>query len=109
MTSHTTQPPFAPGTQSQPAEPAESAPPPGKTTRAMAERHEALFLALTGTIVLLLSALMLCVGMFAGIVIIMLAQAYVWYQLYALYLTRGGQPIPLKPIVRKPAQPQYRP
>jgi hypothetical protein len=68
-----------------------------------------LFLGLTGMIVLLLSGLMLCVGMFAGIVVIMLAQAYVWYQLYALYLTRGGQPIPLKPIVRKPAQPQYRP
>lgn len=47
MPPHTTQPPFAPGAQTQPAEQAEPAPPPGKTTRAMAERHEALFLALT--------------------------------------------------------------
>lgn len=46
MPPHTTQPPFAPGAQGQPAGQAASAPPAGKTTHAMAERHEALFLAL---------------------------------------------------------------
>ena len=46
MPPHTTQPPFAPGAQTQPEGQAEPAPPAGKTTHAMAERHEALWLAL---------------------------------------------------------------
>ena len=48
MPPHPTQPPFAPGAQTQPAGQAEPAPPvrEGYTTKAQAERHEALWLSL---------------------------------------------------------------
>lgn len=49
MATHTTQPPFAPGAQGQPAAQAAPEPPPreGTTTKPQAERHEALWLSLT--------------------------------------------------------------
>jgi len=56
----------------------------------------ALFLAVTAVILSFLGLLAFCVGVFAVQAIVMLAQAHFWYQLYALYLGRGGQPIPLK-------------
>jgi hypothetical protein len=48
MTTQTSQPPFAPGAQGQPAEQAASPRPPreGYTTKPQAERHEALWLSL---------------------------------------------------------------
>jgi hypothetical protein len=58
----------------------------------------ALFLAITGMVLVMVGMLALCIGMFAAQAIVMLAQAHFWYQLYALYLGRGGQPIPLKPM-----------
>lgn len=55
-----------------------------------------LFLALTAMLFTMLGALLFCIGMYAGIAIVMLAQAHIQYQLYSLYLARGGTPIPLK-------------
>lgn len=56
-----------------------------------------LFLGFSGIIVIGISALALCVGMYAGIAVMMLAQAHMWYQLYMIFLSRGGAPIPFKP------------
>jgi hypothetical protein len=56
-----------------------------------------LFLMLSGALVAILGYAALCVGIFAAFPIIMLAQAHIFYQLYALFVSRGGAPIPLKP------------
>jgi hypothetical protein len=40
--------------------------------------------------------------MYAGMAVVFLAQSYMYYQLYMLYLSRGGQPIPLKPMIQVP-------
>jgi hypothetical protein len=45
----------------------------------------------------------LCIGVYPATAVMMMAHAYMLYQLYALYLSRGGMPIPLKP--RMPAAP----
>ena len=67
-----------------------------------------LFLGFSGIVVILLGLLAFCVGMYAAIAIMMLAQAHIMYQLYMLYLSRGGTPIPLKPRMAVP-QPGYAP
>jgi hypothetical protein len=55
-----------------------------------------LFLIVTAPF-LLLSGILLCfVGIYAAIVLIVFAQYHLQYQLYELYLQRGGTPIPLK-------------
>ena len=41
--------------------------------------------------------LVVCVGYFAAITIGQMAYGYLNYQVYRLYLARGGEPIPLKP------------
>ena len=56
-----------------------------------------LFVGLTAPFVVLAGLLAFCVGYIPAVMIIMLAQHHLWYQLYELYLQRGGQPIPLKP------------
>lgn len=55
-----------------------------------------LFLAASGLGVLIVGLLMACVGYYFAIGLVSLAQAHLSYQLYQLYLTRGGEPIPLK-------------
>lgn len=69
-----------------------------------------LFLAFTGFLFTMLGLLLFCIGMYAGIAVVMLAQAHIQYQLYSLYLARGGTPIPLKvrPVLM-PAPPGYAP
>lgn len=56
-----------------------------------------LFLNLTGVLLQFIGLLALCVGIYPAMALVMMAQAYMLYQLYALYLSRGGTPIPLKP------------
>jgi hypothetical protein len=55
-----------------------------------------LFLACTALVLMLLGYLACIVGAFASIAIIYLAQAHFLYQLYLLFLSRGGQAVPIK-------------
>jgi Protein of unknown function (DUF4013) len=55
-----------------------------------------LFLIATGFVVVLAGILVLIVGIYAAVIVIMFAQMHLQYQLYELYLGRGGTPIPLK-------------
>ncbi|MEQ8790866.1 MAG: DUF4013 domain-containing protein [Pirellulaceae bacterium] len=41
-----------------------------------------------------------CVGIYAVSALMVMAQAHVYYQLYSLYLARGGEPIPLDPPIK---------
>lgn len=63
-----------------------------------------LFLGFSGMLVMLLGLCALVIGMYAGMAVMMLAQAFLWYQLYMLHITRGGQPVMFKP--QYPAAPQ---
>jgi hypothetical protein len=62
-----------------------------------------LFMAFSGVLVALIGYMALCIGAFASMAIILLAQAHFMYQLYTLYLSRGGTPIPFKPRMAYPA------
>lgn len=55
-----------------------------------------LFLVASGWVVAGIGALVFCVGVYFAAAVITLAQAHLFYQLYQLFLTRGGKPIPLK-------------
>ena len=55
-----------------------------------------LFLIVTGLLVVLAGLLLFCVGVYAAAVVLLFAQFHFHYQLYELYLQRGGTPIPLK-------------
>ena len=59
-----------------------------------------LFLMITGAVLALLGALLFCVGLYVAAAWIMLAQAHLYFQLYRIYLARGGMEIPLKPVPR---------
>jgi len=58
-----------------------------------------LFLMATGIGLLLVGFMALCIGMWVALAIVMLAKAHLLYQLYLLYLSRGGTPVPLKMAV----------
>jgi len=55
-----------------------------------------VFLMITGPFLFLAGFLLLFVGLYAAGAVMMLAQIHFQYQLYELYLERGGTPIPLK-------------
>jgi hypothetical protein len=55
-----------------------------------------LFLIVTAPFVLLAGLLLLFIGMYPATVILQFARFHFHYQLYELYLQRGGTPIPLK-------------
>lgn len=55
-----------------------------------------LFLMVTAIPLMFAGLLAFCIGMFATQAAVMLAQAHIQYQLYDLYLARGGEPILLK-------------
>jgi hypothetical protein len=59
-----------------------------------------LFLMVTGMLVMMVGLLMCCIGILPAIVVLSLARAHLYYQLYELYLQRGGSPIPLKSPAR---------
>lgn len=56
-----------------------------------------LFLMATGIVLELLGLCALCVGLFAAVAVVGLAFSHLCYQLYMVYLGRGGIPLPLKP------------
>lgn len=56
-----------------------------------------LFIQLTGMLLTFIGLLVLCVGIYPANALVFMAQAYMFYQLYLLYLSRGGTPIPIKP------------
>jgi len=55
-----------------------------------------LFLGIASTILSFVGLLACCVGVFLVIPILSLAHANLLFQIYSLYITRGGTPIPIK-------------
>lgn len=55
-----------------------------------------LFLMVTALPICLAGMLLLCVGYLPAVAWVMMAQGHFYWQLYELYLQRGGTPIPLK-------------
>jgi Protein of unknown function (DUF4013) len=55
-----------------------------------------LFLMGTGLALTLLGALACGIGLFAVIPLLVLGQTHLLYQLYSIYLARGGTPVPVK-------------
>lgn len=64
-----------------------------------------LFLTITYMILLFLGLLVFCVGAYAAVAVAFLAWSHLMFQLYAVYLSRGGSPIPLKPEPPPPMMP----
>lgn len=56
-----------------------------------------LFLIAASLLLTFAGLLVFCVGAYFANAIVFLAWAHMLYQIYALYLSRGGTPIPLKP------------
>ncbi len=55
-----------------------------------------LFLALTGTVIVLAGFLVFCLGMYPAVALVSFAHAHLVHQLYELYLQRGGTAIALQ-------------
>lgn len=56
-----------------------------------------LVMMVAGMLLVPLGLLACCIGVYAVIPFMQLVQAHFNFQLYSIYLARGGQPIPLKP------------
>jgi hypothetical protein len=61
-----------------------------------------LFFLVTAPIVGLAGMLLCCVGVYPAQALVMLAHYHIWFQLYDLFLQRGGEPIPLKVAAPEP-------
>lgn len=55
-----------------------------------------LFFLVTAPIIGLAGLLLCCVGVYLAQALVMLAHYHIWFQVYDLFLQRGGEPIPLK-------------
>jgi hypothetical protein len=55
----------------------------------------ALFMMVTGPIVFLVGLALFCVGVYPAQALVGLASYHLWFQIYDLYLERGGEPISL--------------
>jgi hypothetical protein len=55
-----------------------------------------LFLSVTGAVVMGVGFVLCCVGSLASAAVVSLAGAYLYNELYQLYLLRGGEPIPVR-------------
>ena len=55
-----------------------------------------LFFLVTSPFVALAGLFLCCVGYFPALALISLAQYHMWFQLYDLYLARGGESIPVR-------------
>jgi hypothetical protein len=62
-----------------------------------------LFLVATGFLLYLVGILLCCFGVYPAAILVRFAQHHLYYQLYELYLQRGGMMIPLK--VEEPPAP----
>jgi hypothetical protein len=56
-----------------------------------------LFVMVVGTLIILLGMVAFCVGMYFATVLVYFSWTHLHKQLYALYLSRGGEPVPLSP------------
>jgi len=56
-----------------------------------------LFVVFTGTLLVCLGMIAFCVGMYFALVLVYFSWTHLQKQLYALYLSRGGEPVPLSP------------
>lgn len=55
-----------------------------------------VFLMFSYVVLALLGMLVFCVGMYAAAALFTMAHGYLLYQLYLLYLSRGGEPVAIK-------------
>src|SRR5262249_4613134 len=55
-----------------------------------------VFMTVTGLVLVLAGYALLCIGVIPAVAWVYCASHYFYYQLYELYLQRGGMPIPLK-------------
>jgi hypothetical protein len=65
----------------------------------------ALFWVVVSGILVCIGAIALCIGMYFALVIVYFALMHLQQQLYRLFLSRGGEPIPLSPKLRDNAAP----
>ncbi len=65
----------------------------------------ALFLLVASTILVCIGALALCVGMYFALVPVYFCWLHLQKQLYRLYVSRGGEPVPQSPKLRDSAAP----
>jgi hypothetical protein len=56
-----------------------------------------LFVLIAGTLLICLGMIAFCVGMYFATVLVYFSWTHLHKQLYALYLSRGGEPIPFSP------------
>ena len=56
-----------------------------------------LFVMITGTLFVCLGIIIFCVGMYFATVLVYFSWTHLQKQLYAVYLSRGGEPVPLSP------------
>ena len=56
-----------------------------------------LFVMIVGTLIILLGTIVFCIGMYFATVLVYFSWTHLHKQLYALYLSRGGEPVPLSP------------
>lgn len=56
-----------------------------------------LFVMVAGTLLICLGMVVFCVGMYFATVLVYFSWTHLHKQLYALYLSRGGEPIPFSP------------
>jgi hypothetical protein len=63
-----------------------------------------LFLYATAIPLTILGSLMCCVGVYPAVALFTFAQWHLDFQLYDLYLSRGGTPVPIKPVRVRPVQ-----
>jgi hypothetical protein len=66
-----------------------------------------LFVMIAGSLLICLGMFVLCVGMYFATVVVYFSWTHLHKQLYALYVSRGGEPVPLSPklIDGPPAMP----
>lgn len=68
-----------------------------------------LFLSLSSVVLACLGMLVFCIGMYFAIVVVYFSWMHLHKQLYRLYLSRGGEPVPLSPKLRDYAAPVTSP
>ena len=56
-----------------------------------------LFVMITGTLLFCLGLIAFCVGIYFALVLVSFSWTHLNKQLYTLYLSRGGEPVPLSP------------
>lgn len=61
-----------------------------------------LFVMITGVLFVCLGMIVLCVGMYFALVLVYFSWTHLNKQLYTLYLSRGGEPVPLSPKLNDP-------